>query len=168
VGLSSGVSAISAANEHICVVRNSGEAACWGDNTYGQLGDGTRTTSRVPVAVDFATRQTIVLRASKPGATIAPATTVTFTASASPLVPAGDRATVRFEIYRLERMRDGDVERIFWRLAARRDVSADAVGRATLRWTFVTSGLRYVRARALATATYAASPWSRSVNYTVG
>ena len=74
------------------------------------------------------------------------------------------RATVRFEIYRLLELTDGEAH---WKLAARRDVVSTASGIATLRWTFVTMGARYVRARALANVTYAASPWSPSRHYVV-
>lgn len=34
-----------------CVVRAGGRVSCWGDNRYGQLGDGTTTTREVPVDV---------------------------------------------------------------------------------------------------------------------
>jgi alpha-tubulin suppressor-like RCC1 family protein len=34
-----------------CAVKGDGTAWCWGDNTYGQLGDGTFTASDVPVQV---------------------------------------------------------------------------------------------------------------------
>jgi hypothetical protein len=55
-----------------------------------------------------------------------------------------------------------------WRRTAHRDVAADANGRASLRWTFVTTGTRKVRAAALENAIYAASPWSPAVVYRVG
>lgn len=37
---------------HNCVLASDKKAYCWGYNNYGQVGDGTRTTQPVPVAVD--------------------------------------------------------------------------------------------------------------------
>jgi alpha-tubulin suppressor-like RCC1 family protein len=51
VGLSSGVLAVSAGVEHACAITSDGRILCWGHNTYGQLGDGTQTSSLVPVSV---------------------------------------------------------------------------------------------------------------------
>lgn len=51
VGFSSGVAAVSAGAHHTCVLAASGGVQCWGDNTYGQLGDGTKSGSTVAVAV---------------------------------------------------------------------------------------------------------------------
>src|SRR5881275_687308 len=36
---------------HSCGVTTAGEAYCWGDNTYGQLGDGSKARSLAPVRV---------------------------------------------------------------------------------------------------------------------
>lgn len=49
-GLSDAV-AISAASTHTCAVRATGQLMCWGDNTHGQLGDGTTEPRSVPVPV---------------------------------------------------------------------------------------------------------------------
>ena len=42
---------IAAGNAHSCAIENS-RAYCWGENDYGQLGDGRTADSGVPVAVD--------------------------------------------------------------------------------------------------------------------
>lgn len=48
-GLSSGVSKVTAGAYHTCALLNDGSARCWGDNQYGELGNGTNTTSGAPV-----------------------------------------------------------------------------------------------------------------------
>ena len=42
---------ISAGENHTCAVDNSGNAWCWGQNTNGQLGDGTQTQSDIATKV---------------------------------------------------------------------------------------------------------------------
>jgi alpha-tubulin suppressor-like RCC1 family protein len=47
----SDVSEISAGLNHTCVVKKDGSVLCWGLNTFGQLGDGTTTSSSTPLPV---------------------------------------------------------------------------------------------------------------------
>jgi alpha-tubulin suppressor-like RCC1 family protein/uncharacterized protein YjdB len=46
-----GVTAISAGDYHACALLATGGVRCWGDDSYGQLGDGANTPSGVPVVV---------------------------------------------------------------------------------------------------------------------
>jgi alpha-tubulin suppressor-like RCC1 family protein len=46
-----GVTAIAVANNFACAVLSDRTAKCWGDNTYGQLGNGTTMPSKTPVPV---------------------------------------------------------------------------------------------------------------------
>ena len=53
MGLSSGVTAIAVGDDHVCALQ-SGSTLCWGDNSYGQLGNGTSgfaTSVYVPTVV---------------------------------------------------------------------------------------------------------------------
>jgi len=49
--LSSGVVALAAGEVHTCALRTDGSLLCWGQNIYGQLGDGTTTDRHSPTAV---------------------------------------------------------------------------------------------------------------------
>ena len=50
-GLGSGVARVSAGFSYSCAVTTAGSASCWGVNSNGQLGNGTRTPATTPVAV---------------------------------------------------------------------------------------------------------------------
>ena len=52
-GLSSGVVALAAGNVHTCAITSLGAMACWGDNTYGQLGIGSTAGATKPTQVSF-------------------------------------------------------------------------------------------------------------------
>jgi alpha-tubulin suppressor-like RCC1 family protein len=52
VGLPAAAAEISSGYQHTCVVTVNGAALCWGNNSFGQLGDGSATNSSTPVAVE--------------------------------------------------------------------------------------------------------------------
>ncbi len=50
-GIGTNGSKVEGGGHHACGIRTNGSAWCWGSNSSGQLGNGTTTTSNVPVAV---------------------------------------------------------------------------------------------------------------------
>jgi len=50
-GLDSGVAGVAVGVFHACAWKTNGEAWCWGENTFGQLGDGTQINNPIPVNV---------------------------------------------------------------------------------------------------------------------
>ena len=52
---------VSSSQYHTCAVLNDGSVQCWGDNAYGQLGDGTTTPRSSPVGVDLGENNSAVM-----------------------------------------------------------------------------------------------------------
>ena len=50
-GLAGGAAAIIVGGSHTCVLLKTGGVKCWGDNSHGQLGDGTTANRNAPVDV---------------------------------------------------------------------------------------------------------------------
>ena len=50
-GLPADIVELAVSRLFVCARRATGQLWCWGDNTYGQLGNGTKTTSNTPVEV---------------------------------------------------------------------------------------------------------------------
>ena len=85
-GLSSGVTAITAGRYHTCALLATGALTCWGDNTYGHLGDGTTIHRKTPTAVSgldsgVGATTTTTTSTTTTSTTVAPTTTTTTTTS---------------------------------------------------------------------------------------
>ncbi len=52
-GLAGSVAEVSAGASHACALMDSGAVKCWGNNSFGQLGDGSISTSDTPVDADL-------------------------------------------------------------------------------------------------------------------
>lgn len=50
--LSSGITALTAGRAYACALTSSGAVLCWGENTFGQLGDGTTIQRETPTPVN--------------------------------------------------------------------------------------------------------------------
>ncbi len=59
VDMQSGVTSFDLQNFHVCSDVGIGNVFCWGNNTYGQLGNGTTTENHVPVHVNLLIPQLI-------------------------------------------------------------------------------------------------------------
>jgi alpha-tubulin suppressor-like RCC1 family protein len=65
-GMSSAISIVSDSENSYCAVLGSGGADCWGTNTSGELGDGTTTSSSIPVAVSGMTTAASLVGGANP------------------------------------------------------------------------------------------------------
>src|SRR5450759_2988613 len=65
------VTAVSGGVFHSLALTSTGHVLAWGDNTYGELGNGTNTSSSTPVAVSLPSGTTVTAIAGAPNFTLA-------------------------------------------------------------------------------------------------
>lgn len=83
-GALSGVEAIAAGSDHTCALTNGGEVDCWGENHFGQLGDGSTPESSTPVTVsEFASSSIMTITSTTTTGTPTTSMTATSTSSGS-------------------------------------------------------------------------------------
>ena len=58
LGVARTAKAVSAGDKHVCAILDDDSLKCWGDNQYGQLGDGSTTDNRAPVAINLGAGRT--------------------------------------------------------------------------------------------------------------
>ena len=86
-GLSSGVTAITAGRWHTCALLATGALKCWGDNTYGHLGDNTTTHRKTPTDVFGLDSGVGATTTTTSSTTVAPTTTTTTAAPTTTTPP---------------------------------------------------------------------------------
>jgi alpha-tubulin suppressor-like RCC1 family protein len=65
IGLTNGVKSIAAGRVHSCAILTTGEVKCWGQNVYGQLGDGTNISHSTPISVTGLSNNIIAISAGR-------------------------------------------------------------------------------------------------------
>jgi len=93
-GVPAGVAALAAGGVHNCALTRAGGVSCWGDNSYGQLGDGTTGHAAPPTAVTgFGTPSAAVAFATHQ-ARVSPARTAPVSLRCGPEAPCRGTLTL--------------------------------------------------------------------------